>query len=124
MTDIDTLRKVAEAATPGEWRTWAGPRQAFLEADDAAGEPYVFAKGYASPRDDANLAYIAAANPTAVLDLLDRLAVAEAAVARCRALADECDDHPATAECADDDGWRCPECTIARAIRAALDGAP
>lgn len=41
---------------------------------------------------------------------------------RVEALADEYDAHANRPECNDDEGWRCPECTHARVLRAALDG--
>ena len=83
MTDLTTLRRLAEAATPGPW---------YLHTSDdtlvssESGE-IVQAQGeymieYASMEADA--AYIAAANPQAILALLDRL---ERQSALCAAMA-------------------------------------
>lgn len=40
------------------------------------------------------------------------------------ALADEFEDHTATPECMDDNGYRCRDCTTARAIRDLLAAHP
>ena len=76
----ETLRALAEAATPGPWVAWIIPGCSVVRT---AQEPYVTCS------TDADLAFIAAANPTAVLALLDRLEAAEGALERVRALADE-----------------------------------
>ena len=92
MTD-DELRRLAEAATPGEWRRF--PTGGFAVAVDIPSE-YTAIVAKSDPqwginRDGANAAYIAAANPIAILallnekrDLLDRVARAEADNARLR----------------------------------------
>lgn len=86
MTDIDTaaLRRLAEAATPGPWswvdsgiesgsRVLGGATQPVLRTSPA---------GWPAAADSA---YIAAANPSAMVELLDRLAGAEAERDRLRA---------------------------------------
>ena len=76
MTDREELRKLAEAATPGPWST-----AAFQLVIDVARRIDV---GMCGHRDDA--AFIAAANPAAVLGLLDQLDAAEAKLAAVREL--------------------------------------
>ena len=71
MTEREELRKLAEAATPGPWST-----AAFQLVIDVARRIDV---GMCGHRDDA--AFIAAANPAAVLGLLDQLDAAEAKLA-------------------------------------------
>ena len=84
MTDRNHLRRVAEAATLGPWTAtawngteeggWAaiGPHHlGEIDEDDGPGSPS-FDKAMA------DAAFIAAANPAAVLELLDRIAALEA----------------------------------------------
>jgi len=80
--DTKRLRELAEAATPGEWE-WSGALGCDADAlKDGAGG-YVL---WPAPMCDVaiidvtpqNRAYIAAANPAAILALLDRLELAEA----------------------------------------------
>lgn len=66
----EELRALAEAATPGPWEVVG---ESVVTDGNAATVAVIEAPDY---EEDA--AYIAAANPTAVLDLLDRLAAAEA----------------------------------------------
>ncbi|HBO7092591.1 TPA: hypothetical protein L4847_006945 [Pseudomonas aeruginosa] len=81
MTDHAKLRRLAKAATPGEWHA------VWEEGDDAAwanlfpiiqaenGEIVVGNEGFYSDleRDKANAQFCAAANPRTVLDLLDEI---------------------------------------------------
>lgn len=74
----EDLRALAEAATPGPWTDEV---PGMIHQSSTPG--YI---GTAEHPEDR--AFIAAANPTAVLALLDRVEAAEAAVERVRALAD------------------------------------
>lgn len=101
MSGDEGLRALAEGAVgAGDWfrPDWMTQRtDEIVDADDAA--------------------FIAAANPTAVLALLDRLAAAEAAVERVRALADEWANQPT-----DYDEDTEQQITDGRDLRAAIDG--
>lgn len=90
MTDLNLneLRKVAEAATPGPWEV----------ADEGYDERYVYdsASGQMCWTPDlpghwslADATHIATFDPPTVLALLDRVAELEAKVARVEALAEE-----------------------------------
>lgn len=80
MTDIDiaVLKAAAKAATPGPWH-YQPPD------DDDAHVPWSYVwgpsirslGGSSRPQDDADRAFIAAADPTAVLALIERLERAE-----------------------------------------------
>ena len=134
--DIAELRRLAEAATPGPWST-----AAFQLVIDAARRIDV---GMCGHRDDA--AFIAAANPAAVLALLDdadalRAELAHMTEARdnaraeverltgvveaVRKLADRIDRHteieidPVEFRDADTGGWW----EVSDVLRATLDGA-
>lgn len=77
MAEYEELRRVLAAATPGPWRAWAcavGPTDGgrFFATTNIYG---LGAHGGRQEMDDAR--YIAAANPQAVLTLLDRLEEAE-----------------------------------------------
>lgn len=85
--DRDALRTAAESATPGPWTT-SGP--------DTIGEGVLYDSARAiahqnwdHPNRDENMAYIAAADPSTVLSLLDALAAAEEINAKIRKYADE-----------------------------------
>lgn len=117
MSDIERLREIAAKATPGPWR------KSLFEGDD--GTPHIGDFGWTvygcpagetedSEQGRADADYIAEADPSTVLALLDRLEAAEAAVERVRALADECDRRTT----------REPDRVLtfwARRLRAALD---
>jgi len=94
MPDVE-LRKLAEAATPGPWMVqqysthvgfsvWADGRGCIAERwyDITQAKPYGDEIG-------GNAAFIAAANPAAVLSLLDRLDAAEARVRALEGTLDE-----------------------------------
>ena len=99
--DLAEMRRLAEAATPGPWST-----AAFQLVIDVAQRIDV---GMCGHRDDA--AFIAAANPAAVLALLDERDALAAKVERVRALPAK---HPAG-------GWYM---TSMRDVLAALDEEP
>ena len=73
-----TLREAAERATPGKWRWWTSNSVRRLSSDATGKDGDVLcAEMVSTPRyadirvSDANMAYIAAADPTTVLALLD-----------------------------------------------------
>lgn len=133
----DELRKAAEAATPGPW-------QQHLVDDTTVTSTTLdvcctFPDGgrnddvdFAAPveQHEANAAYIAAANPKAILELLDRIAALEAENARLReALTDLTEfvvskfmahDEPCDAH---ETGRLCPACESDGCIRAKLEAA-
>jgi hypothetical protein len=81
--DIDKLRRLAQAATPGPWYV-TGKLTRYVEAridggliqEVAACGPTKADDGY-GPQQEANARLIAAANPAAISELLDRLEAAE-----------------------------------------------
>lgn len=86
--DLTSLRAVAEAATPGPWEAVQGASGGWwVEAPNTATIADIDIDYSGHPEADA--AHIATANPTTVLQLLDRLEAAEERVARVVALADE-----------------------------------
>lgn len=92
MTDLTELRRLAESATPGPW--YQGSNYSAVTADVPQDVDHKVCRGFKDPEYDGRYllcesvvhqptaAYIAAANPTAILALLDRLAEAETIVAR------------------------------------------
>ena len=88
MTDTDTLRKLAEAATPGPWRKDLGDgnEMRFVSVDDANGVPIVMMDDFLEENgwtlDQSSIDFIAAANPTAVIALLDEIDALRAKVKR------------------------------------------
>ena len=90
MTDLKTLREVAEKATPGPWVAGIVPRprawdRAFVRSvtdfPDGGRITTYPATCEASTLDNAaNAAHIAAANPQALLSLLDRIEELEGAL--------------------------------------------
>lgn len=79
-TDPDKLEALARAATPGEWFIYKATPWQIHDKD----------KLVATARHKNNAAYIAAANPAAILALIERVRVAETALADVR---DTCDGH-------------------------------
>ena len=83
MTDTKELRRLAQAATPGPWYV-TGKLTRYVEAridggliqEVAACGPTKADGGY-GPQQEANARLIAAANPAAISELLDRLEEAE-----------------------------------------------
>lgn len=84
--DINKLRRLAQAATPGPWYA-TGKLTRYVEAridggliqEVAACGPTKADGGY-GPQQEANARLIAAANPLTIEELLDRLEAAEKAV--------------------------------------------
>ncbi len=78
--DIADLRAKAEAATPGPWTT--GDCGDIYYDEETPGGAFLLASTENGDRQSAeNCTFIAAANPSVVLALLDRLAAAEAELA-------------------------------------------
>ena len=83
MIDINELRRLAQAATPGPWYA-TGKLTRYVEAridggliqEVAACGPTKADGGY-GPQQEANARLIAAANPAVISELLDRLEAAE-----------------------------------------------
>ena len=81
--DLNKLRRLAQAATPGPWYA-TGKLTRYVEAridggliqEVAACGPTKADGGY-GPQQEANARLIAAANPAAISELLDRLEAAE-----------------------------------------------
>ena len=81
--DINKLRRLAQAATPGPWYA-TGKLTRYVEAridggliqEVAACGPTKADGGY-GPQQEANASLIAAANPATISELLDRLEAAE-----------------------------------------------
>lgn len=90
MVDINELRRLAQVATPGPWHFWHGWVAAEIDKDGGIVivERPTPSGGKYQARVDANFKFIAAANPQAILELLDRLEVAERDAAHQKALAD------------------------------------
>ncbi len=86
--DTTKLRAAAEKATPGPWTLIASGHGSVVSVGDSTSD-HSLADLCRDYRDDDNAAYIVAANPAAIIALLDRLAalerVAEAARDVCRA---------------------------------------
>lgn len=79
MSNIDkqALREVAEKATPGRWEYYPGNTSIEYNVDsmdeDQGSIVYVDSGDFTQKQTDLNGAFIAAANPTTVLALLDEL---------------------------------------------------
>ncbi|GFQ14783.1 ead/Ea22-like family protein [Enterobacter hormaechei] len=87
MSNIDkqALREVAEKATPGRWEYYPGNTSIEYNVDsmdeDQGSIVYVDSGDFTQKQTDLNGAFIAAANPTTVLALLDELEAAEKRIA-------------------------------------------
>lgn len=82
MIDIDELRRLAQAATPGPWINHGRqPNVAGLPHSAVAAKTLlarVYSEAYGDvEQETANASLIAAANPAAITELLDRLEAAE-----------------------------------------------
>ena len=86
MIDINELRRLAQAATPGPWYVGTGTYEgrniySVVSVTDAEGFTYqpvvATAEDNEVPQWDANVRLIAACNPVAISELLDRLEAAE-----------------------------------------------
>ena len=83
MIDINELRRLAQAATPGPWQFWHGWVAANIDNDGGVvvAERPTQSGGKYQAKVDANFKFIAAANPATVIELLDRLEAAEKDIA-------------------------------------------
>ena len=81
MIDTKELRRLAQAATPGPWQFWHGWVAANIDNDGGVvvAERPTPSGGKYQAKVDANFKFIAAANPAAITELLDRLEAAESA---------------------------------------------
>lgn len=79
MIDTKDLRRLAQAATPGPWHFWHGWVAADIDRDGGViiAERPTPSGGKYQARVDGNFRFIAAANPAAISELLDRLEAAE-----------------------------------------------
>lgn len=96
MTDHAELRRLAEAATPGEWRTGDG--------DDSLPDCVLSGEFVVCEHAGGDVDYIAAANPKTVLALLDEIDRLKAENEALRKIISEC-ATACGAGCA-------PECTL------------
>lgn len=74
MTDINKLKELAERATPGPWTTDAA--QSVIADSDQLNSGWVICECFGSD-EKANRDFMVAANPHAILGLLERLKLAE-----------------------------------------------
>jgi len=90
MTDLTELRKLAEAATAGPW-VQNGPSKHIVIAPGKKPSGIASAWEHAAVSDNAraNAAFIAAANPDAIIFLLDRVDRAEAFSDQCAAIIEQ-----------------------------------
>lgn len=109
MTDHAELRRLAKAATPGEWRVQTGCSWRRIGTDNGDGDvlrpcthPHDGWPDIAAPVE--NLEYIAAANPKTILALLDEIDRLKAENEALRKIISEC-ATACGAGCA-------PECTL------------
>jgi hypothetical protein len=113
MTDLDKLREKAQAATPGPWHS---PRFNVVDLASPRREhdPYLVVYGDPSYHNHAaDTRYVAAADPTTILDLIDRCQCAETALREI-----ENDDPPD-----DEDRW-VTTVRLMQMARTALEGGP
>ena len=86
MIDINELRQLVQAATPGPWVNYGRQPSAAGLPHSAVAAKTLLARVYSEAYGDveqetANAEFIAAANPAAVSELLDRLEAAEKDIA-------------------------------------------
>ena len=79
MTDTKELRRLAQVATPGPWQFWHGWAATRIDSDDGTviAERPIPSDGKYQARADGNFRFIAAANPSTVIELINRLEDAE-----------------------------------------------
>ena len=76
MADYQELRRLAEQATPGPWRRTPAVRWRVVKVNEEEATEFTVADASINRLDEnaeADAAYIAAANPAAILSLLDEL---------------------------------------------------
>lgn len=91
MIDLSKLKQAADAATPGIWRECGAQRGGCIcghiwatESDECVAIAFAGDEEMPAPAAGVkpNAAYIAAANPSAILELIARLEAAEAKLAQ------------------------------------------
>ena len=97
------LRRLAEAATQGKRHYWVNKRAGGTHVQLSAGENDLCCRIEIASTTRADIEYIAAANPAAILELLDRLEKAEKDAKRWKFVQDNIyslpyDDHGAGPE--------------------------
>ena len=77
--NINELRRLTQAATPGPWHFWRGWVAADIDSDGGIiiTERPKLSGGKYQARVDGNFRFIAATNPAVISELLDRLEAAE-----------------------------------------------
>lgn len=75
--DVNKLRELAQKATPGPWRVGTPPPNGEQTIGTRLGLMVAVATTGAGVSSESNADFIAAANPAAILDLIDRLEAAE-----------------------------------------------
>jgi hypothetical protein len=119
MTDLDDLEAKARAATPGPWDNHSingEPIESVWLADGSVVATWAIKEPrfeFHAPQARADAAFIAAANPAAVLELVQRLRAAEAIV---RDLA-ACDPR-------DPEFWKCQLCKAQYVVEYPDDDEP
>ena len=105
MIDIEKLKQAALAATQGEWSSY----------NTIVYLPNVYGGFdlHDSPNPVNNAAYIATANPSAVLELIERLEAAEKDAARWRAVVAEAERDYVEVSTSEEPYWQRLECTAA-----------
>lgn len=68
--NIEELKRLAEAATPGPWMHIFGDSVVYDRMSDGCRGNSIVAKPFGSTTNNANLSYIAAANPATILALI------------------------------------------------------
>ncbi|RKS19671.1 Ead/Ea22-like protein [Arthrobacter sp. AG1021] len=117
--NLDTLRKTAEAATPGPWDLYSTQDyEVFCAANFTDSNYDPPAVTYGSDRSE-DAEFIATFNPETVLALLSRLEQAEQAVQRVREVIRQYDPDHLTCMCNSDGD--CCKCTVAD-FQEALEG--
>ena len=94
MTDRNKLRELCEKATPGEWEYWTSNSMKRIVAE--TGGDVIWATRYSNydgtpvmdEKQEGNLEFIAAANPSTVLELLDKIEALELKLALCETTKD------------------------------------
>lgn len=88
------LREAAEKATPGRWEYYPGNTSIEYNVDstdeDQGSIVYVDSGDFTQKQTDLNGAFIASANPSTVLALLDELEAAEKRIAELQIARDKC----------------------------------
>ena len=79
MIDLDKIKKLAKAATPGTWDAVLHAHGTGVENDDE--QLFIEQYGLTYTANPSDALFIAAANPGAILELIERVRQAEARIA-------------------------------------------